>query len=408
MEYRKKAILPALSHKLRLPTLKTEVLLQLMVALKVKHAGVQVVTTSGAPGANTSVRIRGYSSNSESTPLYIVDGLRTKDISFLDPSDIESMEILKDAASAAIYGAQAGNGVILITTKKASQGSLTIQYDMQYALQQIAHVPEVLNAKEYIQYAVTEGDLVSQDRIDQFYDGHTDTNWADVAFENGSMKRHNLSFQGGNATSSTYGSLSYLSNDGPIIGQQDLNKRLTGTVNTEYKIKPWLKFSSNNNFATFNTTRVREGGMYSMLASVIQMDPLTPVIYSKDDVPAHIQALVNQGHAFLKDQNGDYYSMSPFQESNNINPYIMRDAFQSQSKGFNLRGTSNIDVTPWKTVTFTSRLGYDYTSGTTYDLTWPHTANTDTNTDYVTISASDNDNKYWQWENFINYNEVLQ
>ncbi|MFH0841210.1 MAG: TonB-dependent receptor [Bacteroidota bacterium] len=373
--------------------------------LQGKTSGVQVLTTSGAPGASTTLRIRGYSSNRESSPLYIVDGLRTSDISLLDPSDIESIEVLKDAASAAIYGAQAGNGVILISTKKASMGSLTVQYDMQYSLQQVARVPEVLNAQEYIQYAVTEGHLVSQTRIDQFYDGTTNTNWADVAFENGAMQRHNLSFQAGNANSSTYGSFSYLSNDGPVIGNQDMNKRLTGTVNTEYKIKDWLKFSSNNNFANFNTTRVREGGMYSMLASVIQMDPLTPVLYSKDAVPAHIQALVNMGHAFLKDENGDYYSMSPFQESNNINPYIMRDAFQSQSEGFNLRGSSFIDVTPWESVTYTSRLGYDYSSQTSYDLTWPHTANTDTNYDYVTISAGDSDNKYWQWENFVNFTE---
>lgn len=373
--------------------------------LQGKTSGVQVLTTSGAPGATTSIRIRGYSSNSDSSPLYIVDGLRTTNIGFLDPSDIESMEILKDAASAAIYGAQAGNGVVLITTKKASKGTLRIDYDLQQSIQQVARIPKVLNAQEYIQYAVTEGHLVAQSRITQYYDGHTDTDWADVAFENGSMKRHNLSFQGGNDKSSTFGSISYLSNNGPIIGKQDFNERLTGTVNTEYKIKPWLKFASNNNFATFNTTRVREGGMYSMLGSVIQMDPLTPVTYSKDNLPAHIQALINLGHAFLKDANGDYYSMSPFQESNNINPYIMRDGYQQQSEGFNLRGSTNLDFTPLKTITFTSRLGYDFSSQTSYDLQWPHTVNTDTNYDYVSISASSNDNKYWQWENFVNYNE---
>ncbi len=373
--------------------------------LQGKTAGVQIVTTSGAPGAETSVRIRGYSSNSSSTPLYIVDGLRTTNISYLDPSDIESMEILKDAASAAIYGAQAGNGVILITTKKASQGTLRIDYNMQTSIQQVARIPEVLNAEEYIQYAVNEGNLVSQSRIDQYYDGTTDTDWADVAFENGTMQRHSLSFQGANEKSSIYGSFSYLTNDGPIIGDQDKYNRLTGSVNAEYKIKPWIKFSSNNNFANFNTNRVRSGGMYSMLGSVIQMDPLTPVIYSKDDVPAHMQALLDAGHILLTDDNGDYYSMSPFQESNNINPYIMRDGYQQQSEGFNLRGVSSIDINPWKNVTYTSRLGYDYLSSTSYALQWPYSANTDTNYDYVSIEASNNDKKYWQWENFINYNQ---
>ena len=85
-------------------------------ALQGKTAGVQIISSSAAPGSSASIRIRGYSSNGSSDPLYVVDGLRTKDISNIDPNDIESMEVLKDAASAAIYGAQAGNGVILITT----------------------------------------------------------------------------------------------------------------------------------------------------------------------------------------------------------------------------------------------------------------------------------------------------
>lgn len=373
--------------------------------LQGKTAGVQIVTVSGAPGADTSVRIRGYSSNSETAPLYIVDGLRTKSISNLDPADIESIEVLKDAASAAIYGAQAGNGVILVTTKRASEGISSINYNMQYSTQEVARIPEVLNAKEFIQYAVTEGNLIAQNRIDQFYDGHTDTNWADVAFEKGTMQRHSLDLQRGSQNSSVFASLSYLSNDGPIIGKQDTNDRLTGTINAESTIKPWLRFSTNNSFAKFSTTRVREGGMYSMLGSVIQMDPLTPVIYSQDNLPAHIQALLDMGHAFLKDENGDYYSMSPFQESNNINPYIMRDGFQQQSDGYNFRGSSSIDIIPWETIVFTSRLGYDYNSFSSYDLQWPHTVNTDTNYDYVSITASDSDNKYWQWENFLNYNE---
>lgn len=376
--------------------------------LQGKTAGIQIVTTSGAPGAETSVRIRGYSSNSDSTPLYVVDGLRTKNIAYLDPADIESIEVLKDAASASIYGAQAGNGVILVTTKKASEGITRINYDMQYSIQQVTRVPEVLNAKEYIQYAVTEGHLVSQSRIDQFYDGVTDTDWADVAFENGSMQRHTVNVQGANKNGSVFGSMTYLTNDGPVIGNQDKQKRITGTINADYKIKPWLKFTTNNNFAKFEVSRVREGGMYSMMGSVIQMDPLTPVIYSKDNVPAHIQALLDMGHAFLADENGDYYSMSPFQESNNVNPYIMRDGYQQQSGGFNFRGSSSLDFTPWKTVTVTSRLGYDFSSSTSYALQWPHTDNTDTNYDYVTINASNTDNKYWQWENFVNYNESFK
>ncbi|MFB0974286.1 MAG: TonB-dependent receptor plug domain-containing protein, partial [Bacteroidales bacterium] len=230
--------------------------------LQGKTAGVQIVTTSGAPGASTSIRVRGYSSNSDTTPLYVVDGLRTTSINYLDPNDIQSIEVLKDAASAAIYGAQAGNGVVLVTTKKADEGIRRITYDMQYSLQNVTRIPEVLNAKEYLTW-VKEGNLVAQSRIDQFYDGTTDTDWAKVGFEQGSIIRHNLGFEGAKKNGSLYASLSYTENDGPIVGKQDVYDRLTGSINATYKIKDWINFSTNNSFGTSHTNRVREGGMYS-------------------------------------------------------------------------------------------------------------------------------------------------
>ncbi len=375
--------------------------------LQGKTAGVQVVTTSGAPGAESTIRVRGYSSNSDSKPLYVVDGLRTTNISYLDPNDIQSIEVLKDAASAAIYGAQAGNGVVLITTKRASEGVTKISYDFQYTVNKVARIPKVLNAKEYINWAVNEGGLVSQSRIDQYYDGTTDTDWADVAFENGSMQRHNVSISGATKKGSLYASFGDVKNDGPIIGKQDTFDRLTGSLNASYNLFSWLQFTTNNSFGRFHGKRVREGGMYSMLSSVIQMDPLTPVIYSKNDVPAHIQALIDAGHLFLTDKNGDYYSMSPFQESNNINPYIMRDAYHTESEGLNVHGSTSLNLKPFKTLTITSRVGYDYMNRSSYSLQWPHVVNTDTNYDYVVIDASSGSNAYWQWENFINYDETF-
>ena len=121
-------------------------------ALQGKTAGVQVISSSSAPGSSPTIRIRGYSSNVSSDPLYVVDGVRLGDISGLDPNDIASMEVLKDAASAAIYGAEAGNGVVLITTKKGTVGSGRITYDFQYTTESLAKVPKLLNAEEYIQY----------------------------------------------------------------------------------------------------------------------------------------------------------------------------------------------------------------------------------------------------------------
>lgn len=375
-------------------------------SLQGKTAGVQLISTSGAPGSESSMRIRGYSSNASSDPLYVVDGLRMRSITQLDPNDIESMEVLKDAASAAIYGAQAGNGVVLITTKKAAQGRRIIRYDMQLSLSDIAHIPHALNAKDYLTW-VKEGNLVEEDIIKRYYDGKTDTDWADVAFERGVMQRHNLSFQGANNNGSLYASVSFMNNNGPVITDHDSFRRLSATVNADYKIKDWLKFTTNNAFGYSSTKTVAAGGMASLPASVIQMDPLTPVVYPADNLPAHMQSLVDQGHIFIKDENGDFYSMSPFQESNNINPYITVNATDPMNERFELRGTTSLDMTAIPHVTVTSRLGYTINSNISKNVTWPSVTNTDTVTDYVSINGSAGTNTYYQWENFANYNQTF-
>ena len=190
-------------------------------ALQGKTAGVQIISASAAPGSNPAIRIRGYSSNASSDPLYVVDGLRTKDISNLDPNDIESMEVLKDAASAAIYGAQAGNGFVLITTRKAKKGVRRISYDFQLSSQSLGRTPDILNAQEYVNY-MTEGNLIPRETIDRYWDGKTNTDWVKETFESSMMQRHNVNFQGANDNGSLFASLSYLSNNGPIVGNKDV------------------------------------------------------------------------------------------------------------------------------------------------------------------------------------------
>ena len=205
-------------------------------ALMGKTAGVQVVTTSNAPGSSPTIRVRGYSSNVSSDPLYVVDGVRLSDISGIDPNDIASMEVLKDAASAAIYGAEAGNGVVLITTKRGSAGNGKISYDFQYAWERPAKVPKMLNAEQYIQY-MSEGNTFTEDYLLKNWDGVTNTSWIDEAFETGHMQRHNISFTNGNERGNYYLSLSYLNNDGIVGGGKDKYERLTASINAEYDIK---------------------------------------------------------------------------------------------------------------------------------------------------------------------------
>ena len=177
-------------------------------ALQGKTSGVQVIQASGAPGSAPAIRVRGYSSNSDMSPLYVVDGVRKSSIEGIDPNDIESIEVLKDAASAAIYGAQAGNGVVLVTTKHGKGGQHgygSISYDFQIASQSIAKVPKRLNSEQYIEYML-EANIFHNiaDVWSRGWNGVTNTDWADVTFENSIMTKHNLSMQGANDRGSYY------------------------------------------------------------------------------------------------------------------------------------------------------------------------------------------------------------
>ena len=118
-------------------------------ALQGKTPGVQIISNSGQPGTSTSIRIRGVGTNGTAQPIYIVDGMAVGDIEYLNPADIESIEVLKDAASSAIYGARGGNGVILVTTKKGSEGKTSVTANFSYGIQNLARKVDVLNAKEY-------------------------------------------------------------------------------------------------------------------------------------------------------------------------------------------------------------------------------------------------------------------
>ena len=230
-------------------------------ALQGKTSGVQIISTSAAPGSSPTVRVRGYSSNQSSEPLYVVDGVRLSDISGIDPSTIASMEILKDAASAAIYGAEAGNGVVLITTKKGKAGEGKISYDFMWTDETLARIPKMLSAQEYQQYML-EGNLFTQEFINTNWDGKTDTKWTDVAFNHGHMQKHNLSFTGGNDRGNYYLALAYLKNDGIVKGDADVYKRLTATINGEYKIKDWLKVGTTNQVEKYDVRQVSTNNEY--------------------------------------------------------------------------------------------------------------------------------------------------
>lgn len=376
-------------------------------ALQGKTAGVQVLSASAKPGASPSVRIRGVSSNGSSDPLYVVDGRIANDIGGIDPNDIESMEVLKDGASAAIYGAAAGNGVVLITTKKGS-GSGKITYDFQYTSQSLGRIPKVMNAQEYKDYFI-EANKITESAFDMYWDGKTDTNWVDVAFEKSSMMRHNVTYQGGGDTGSFYLSMSHLKNNGMVVGDADTYERLTGMVNASRKIKPWLEVGTNNQIEHYKTQSIAEGSEYgSLLLSVLQLDPLTKPLYSINDLPPHMASVYAQHPNMLGDGQGNLYGISAFTgNAEAINPLAMRDRSFTKYRGFNINGTTYLNFTPIKDFVFTSRLGYRLASTSSYGVSHDYYYHGTAKRDYIQVDASDGSPTYWQWENFLNYSRAF-
>ena len=371
-------------------------------ALQGKAAGVQIVNASGAPGAASSIQIRGYSSNSKTSPLMIVDGLKVNDISYLDPESIASIEILKDAASAAIYGVEAGNGVVLVTTKSGQKGTGRVFYNFQHSIQNVAHLPEMMNAKEYMDYMVLAGAATP----DGFgYDGKTDTKWTDYMLETGHQDRHTVGVEGGNDRAKFYTSLSYTDNNGIVKGDKDIFKRLVGQINAEYKVKDWLTVGVNTTIDRSVRRAVSESSSISesVMGAMFVHDPTTPYIYDDNAIPTRVQGMIND--KLPRDPNGHIYGISAFNETSYMwHPQAILDRSDTETQSFRTRGTAYANLMPLPGLVITSRFGFQ--GGYSHTNTYNHEVYISSKTNQaMSISGSTNDRLYYQWENFANYNK---
>jgi len=372
-------------------------------ALQGKTAGVQAFASSARPGATPAIRIRGISSNNDANPLYVVDGRITNSIAGIDPNDIESMEVLKDGASAAIYGAQAGNGVVMITTRRG-KGDGKISYSYQLSSQSLGKVPQVMNSEEFIQFYTEKGNITLKD-IYSKWDQKTNTDWLAESYENSLMHHHNLTFSAGNDRGNLYISGSYLSNNGMFKGDADVYNRVTGMVNGSWKFKPWLEVQTNNQVEYYKARSVSEGSDYgSAVLAALQLDPMTPAYYTPDNLPVFMQDYLADGKVLLTDENGNYYGISQFNISENVHPLVQRDRSYNISKGFNVNGSTAVNFRPFRDITITSRLGYRLSAGDSYGYSHDYYYNEGyAKQYYMSVSASANDSIYYQWENFANW-----
>ena len=387
-------------------------------ALQGKASGVHVLT-NGAPGEGASIRVRGYSSNGGSlSPLYIVDGLQVSSIQYIDPSMIESIEILKDAASAAIYGAQAGNGVVLVTTKSGTEGTASVSYTGKATLQTYNRRPQ-MQRDDFLKWIGLEyGDAYVQNNLRDFDYSHPlypggviDQDWISGYTEPTWSQQHGISFSGGNKSGHFFTALNYVYDDGIVKGKKDVYKRLTAQLNADYNLFKWLQVGTNTSIEKWSTQSVSQRGYSSSFEQMLTIDPLTPVYWTTIDemsldVRTQYDRVMNgdptvRPYRFFRDENG-WYANTKYSDLEG-SALAKRDATDSQSGGFNINGTLYANLKPIKGLTITSRFGYRINLSTSHSYTAPYYIGPRGSEDNYSISANANTGFYYQWENFANY-----
>ena len=384
-------------------------------ALQGKVAGVQIISNSGAPGSGAQINVRGVSSNSGNIgPLIIVDGLKVNSIQYLEPSLIESMEVLKDAASAAIYGAEAGNGVVLITTKQGGKGQSSITYSAKFINQSLAHKPEMLNAEQFIDYKGLQGYAIQDMLKNANYNG-TDTDWFNEYFNPSWSPQHTLTFQGGNKMGHYFASLNYVNQDGIIKGDKDLYKRLSAQLNAGYNITDWLEVGNNVSIEQWTTKSVSQQGYGSAFESLMTIDPCTPVYWTdpsqfnqdyRNKYNAVQAGTSEYPYSFLGDENG-WFATSAIDETRGGSPFVQRDATEGSSQGINVHGVLFANLKPIKGLVITSRFGFRITQSNNHSYQAPFFSNGKADNKTYTLTATTNSGLYYQWENFANYNKTF-
>ncbi|MRZ52729.1 SusC/RagA family TonB-linked outer membrane protein, partial [Parabacteroides distasonis] len=390
-------------------------------ALQGKAAGVTITSTSGTPGAMGTVRIRGVGTINDNDPLYVVDGLPQSGIGWLNPRDIESMEVLKDASAQAIYGARAANGVILITTKKGATGASyksTIDFDMMVGVQNAAKTYDMLDAEGFIKYKNMAYEASNKPLLDDFATpekiesilsflekngGRAGTNWwNEIKNTNALSQNYNLSLSGGMDKLRYRSSFAYMKQDG-IIKSTDY-ERLSGRLNLDSEVYKWLNVSLNTNVIYETRRTTDENNAYtSTVFSALTSDPITPAYRNNlVDIPD-----------FLNDRiMGGYEPTNPFSQytgilySNKPNPLAQTERKgQNRWKGLTLKNNLSADIKLFPFLSFKSSLGLDLTRTSDEGFSPKYyLSGTDQVAD-AKVERGIGQRDFWVFENYFSYND---
>ncbi|MEP6676568.1 MAG: TonB-dependent receptor [Ferruginibacter sp.] len=405
----KKALLTGAISSVKAEQLNTVSNTRIEQALQGRVAGVYIAPSSGQPGAGVSVRIRGTSSNRSTEPLYIIDGIKSGGIESIDPAEIASIDVLKDGASASIYGSEGSNGVIIITTKTGKKNSSEINYAAQFGQQSVKDdYVKMMNAQQYQKY-LEEANVAGRPTAADVANIGTGTNWLNSTVQTAPQSHNSLSFSGGSDRSTYYLGGNIFSQEGIVGGSKSRFTRSTVRFNNDYKVKPWLNVGSRMVFSHHQRRAISDNTEFgSILSSALVMDPTTPVFYpAGSTLPVHVQNALTAGKPLLKDENGNYYGISNFLKGEYGNPLARINI----AKGENVQNKifSNVfaEIEPIKGLKFTSRFGIDAAFQTGHGWT-PTFWFSDESQNTVANGYDYSDTWFtWLWENFASYSKKI-
>ena len=384
-------------------------------AMQSSTPGVQITQSSSQPGKGYKVYIRGIGTTGDSSPLYVIDGVAGGDINAINPNDIESIDVLKDAASAAIYGSRAANGVILVTTKQGKEGKIELSYNGAIGWSNVAKRPQLLNAQQYMtimdEYtfntAGTKLDwpaFVPQDILNKVANGWEGTDWWD-AFVNKNAVQHNhsVTLTGGTDRSKFAMSYTYTGNEGIMGAEQASNyNRHTIRINSDHvllKAKDFdaITIGENVSVSYVKSHDLAEDGMYwSYIHSLLQTCPMLPQYADNGDVYYYQEFDGTPAY-------GQGWSTAMFS-----NPWenLIHGGFNSlaESRSVNTNATAFMTVQPIKGLRWRSQFNYNWGSGSYRNFNEPKSSGYGNATSVVySVSQSAWLNTNWSIENTITY-----
>ncbi len=403
----KKSVVTGAISKVSADDLEDQPVTRLEQGLQGRSAGVRVTQSSGQPGAASTVRIRGTATIGNSDPLYIVDGVQIEGgIDFLNPNDIESIEVLKGAAAAAIYGARAGNGVILVTTKTGKAGKMVVNYNGFYGLQNPWRKLNLLNAEEYAilsnEASIAAGQGIIFEDPAALGEG---TDWQEAVFnDNAPIQNHAVSFSGGNERSDYAVSFGYFGQEGIVGSADDSNyERFTARVKTGLRLTNWFKMGVNVAYSRVRSSGVAENTEFgSPLGRAINLDPITP-LFETDEAVLSEPRYANNFDRLVRDGQGRIYGISDIVTSEILNPVAALEV--QQGFGWSDKVVPSLfgEVTIIPNLKFRSSFGGDLAFFGGEGFTPEHYLNASNFVEINSYGRNQARTFFWNFENVLTY-----